>query len=128
MLDALIDRYAGGNKARFARALGITPQTLAGWYERGTMNKESIYATMAGVNPHWLLTDGEGNMTRGEMPAEKAAIVQDTASLMNLRTENAQLKERIADMKEHIQELKGRVADLREDLARIREQKNAATA
>ena len=61
MLLQLIDYYADGNKAKFARLLGIAPQTITTWLMRDTFNNEIVYAKCIGISSDWLLT-GKGQM------------------------------------------------------------------
>ena len=61
MLEALIFHFTGGNKAQFAKHLGVSPQTISAWVARNTFDSELIYAKCRFINPSWLLT-GEGNM------------------------------------------------------------------
>ena len=61
MVQQLIDCYANGNKAQFARIIGVTPQAISTWLSRSTYDSELVFAKCEGVSPHWLLT-GEGDM------------------------------------------------------------------
>lgn len=61
MLEALISHFTDGNKAQFAKHLGVSPQTISAWIARNTFDSELIYAKCRYVNPSWLLT-GEGDM------------------------------------------------------------------
>ena len=61
MIEALIDHYTEGNKAQFAKLLGISPQTVSAWVTRHTFDSELIYTKCRYVNASWLLT-GEGSM------------------------------------------------------------------
>lgn len=61
MLDAMVNHYAQGNKAAFSRMIGITPQTLTGWYVRDYMDYELLFAKLTNINATWLLS-GEGSM------------------------------------------------------------------
>lgn len=61
MLNQLISKFTGGNKAQFAQLLGVKPQTISTWISRNTFDSELIYSKCEGVNAKWLLT-GEGNM------------------------------------------------------------------
>lgn len=63
MLEALIKHYEGGNKAQFAKRLGVTPQAISTWLSRNTFDKELIFAKCELISPDWLLT-GEGSMLR----------------------------------------------------------------
>lgn len=61
MLEALISHFTNGNKAQFAKQLGVSPQTISAWIARNTFDSELLYTKCRYVNPSWLLT-GEGNM------------------------------------------------------------------
>lgn len=61
MLEALISHFTNGNKAQFAKHLGVSPQTISAWIARNTFDSELIYAKCRYVDPSWLLT-GQGNM------------------------------------------------------------------
>lgn len=61
MLLALIDHYSNGNKAQFARLLGISPQGLNTWISRNTFDAELIYTKCEGISAQWLLS-GKGIM------------------------------------------------------------------
>lgn len=63
MIEALIDHYTEGNKAQFAKLLGISPQTVSAWVTRHTFDSELIYTKCRYVNASWLLT-GEGEMLK----------------------------------------------------------------
>lgn len=61
MLEQMISHYSDGNKARFARILGIKPQTITTWLKRNSFDTELIYAKCEGISAAWLLS-GEGDM------------------------------------------------------------------
>ena len=61
ILEALIDRFAGGNKSKFARLLDIPPQTLHSWLSRSTYDADLIFAKIPGVSASWLLS-GKGDI------------------------------------------------------------------
>lgn len=65
MLDALILHYDSGNKAQFARRLGIKPQTINTWESRGSLDIELIFAKCVDISGDWLLS-GEGEMLRSK--------------------------------------------------------------
>lgn len=61
ILENLINYYANGNKKRFSEMLGIKPQTLSGWLNRGSMDYVLLFSKLEGVSASFLLT-GEGEM------------------------------------------------------------------
>ena len=61
MLEGLIEHYTKGNKAQFAKLLGVSAQTISAWIARNTFDSELIYTKCRYVNASWLLT-GEGTM------------------------------------------------------------------
>lgn len=71
-LNALIRYYSGGNKSKFAKKIGLTPQGLAAWYERGTFNIELLFSFCENVSPEWLIT-GEGEMLRPTSVSQTAS-------------------------------------------------------
>lgn len=72
MIEALIDHYTDGNKAQFAKLLGISPQTVSAWVTRHTFDSELIYTKCRYVNASWLLT-GEGEMLKSNHSASSKA-------------------------------------------------------
>lgn len=61
MLEGLIRHYTKGNKAQFAKLLGVSAQTISAWIARNTFDAELIYAKCRYIDAKWLLT-GEGAM------------------------------------------------------------------
>lgn len=70
MLEQLIMHYEEGNKTRFAKRLGISPQGISTWLSRGTIDYELIYAKCENINTDWLLS-GEGPMLRNSKNPEE---------------------------------------------------------
>ena len=64
MIDMLVAHYCDGNKAMFAKKLGIRPQTINSWQSRNSFDVELIFAKCEGISGDWLLSGGEGPMTR----------------------------------------------------------------
>lgn len=71
MLEALIKHYTAGNKAQFAKFIGVSPQTISAWITRNTFDAELLYTKCREVNPAWLLT-GTGEMFPSAAPASPA--------------------------------------------------------
>ena len=64
-LEALIIKFANGNKTRFASLLGIKPLTITVWEARETFDAELIYQKLPDISAEWLL-NGEGPMLMSE--------------------------------------------------------------
>ena len=77
ILENLINYYANGNKKRFSEMLGIKPQTLSGWLNRGSMDYVLLFSKLEGVSASFLLT-GEGEMF--EAPSTPSISQTVTAS------------------------------------------------
>lgn len=65
MVEALVERYTGGNKSQFANMLGVSAQTISAWVARKTFDAELIYVKCSNVSAKWLLT-GQGDMLRSD--------------------------------------------------------------
>ena len=65
MVEKLVDYFSNGNKAAFAKQLGVSPQTVHSWIARNTFDSELVFAKCEGLSADWLLT-GEGPMLRSE--------------------------------------------------------------
>lgn len=68
-LDKLISHYSNGNKTNFAELIGISPQGLNNWFNRGSFDIELVYNKLESISADWLLS-GEGNMLKGEEKLE----------------------------------------------------------
>jgi len=62
----MISYYTDGNKAAFARLLGILPQTLSSWETRDIFDADLIYKKCKGINARWLLSC-EGQMLEAQL-------------------------------------------------------------
>lgn len=144
MVEALINYYTDGNKAKFAVLLGVKPQTISAWVSRNTFDAELIYAKCRGVSASWLLTScgdmlsstvrtckttGENAqaITGGHHNAYIAGhhnhVEQDnhpTPSLAD-QVEIARLRERVAALEDAVTEKNERLNDLKETIAILRE-------
>lgn len=106
MIDMLIAHYSNGNKALFAKKLGITPQAINGWQARGKFDAERIYAKCEGVSGDWLLSDGEGSMIRNEGQSSAIANNHSVAAINSSVdiNENKILNERIKYLEDLLSE------------------------
>ena len=73
MIIALIEHYSGGNKAKFAKLLGITHQGISTWLKREYFDIELIFSKCEGVSSHWLLT-GKGEMITSSESSQKKMV------------------------------------------------------
>ena len=62
MIKALVAYYAKGNKAQFAKKIGVPAQNISAWVKRESFYPELIYSKCEGVSADWLLSCGEGEM------------------------------------------------------------------
>ena len=90
MIESLVNHYTDGNKAQFAKMVGISPQTLSKWIGRKTFDAEAIYKHCKNVSAEWLLSGGQGEMLR-----DTQRTYSDVANveLIKLRAENDILRE-----------------------------------
>ena len=84
MLECLINNYTDGNKAAFAKMLGINPQLISHWLRRNTFDNELLFAKCKGVSASWLLT-GEGEM----FEAPSAPTISQTVTASSHVTQTA---------------------------------------
>ena len=91
MLEGLIRHYTKGNKAQFAKLLGVSAQTISAWIARNTFDAELIYAKCRYVDSSWLLT-GEGAMLQktennnAPTPKHTVEIAHQVASAMSYQS------------------------------------------
>jgi hypothetical protein len=62
MMEALVTHYAKGNKAKFAKIIGVPAQNISAWIKRESFDPELFYSKLDGVSADWLLSCGEGEM------------------------------------------------------------------
>ncbi len=125
MIEQLVNALYGGNKTRFAHALGLKPQTINGWILRNSFDAELIFSKCDGVSADWLLS-GEGDMLRSSSQAVTASGHTSGASLHGnvtihgntIATEDAVLKERVALLERLISE-KDRLLEEKERLITV---------
>jgi len=80
MIKAMISYYTDGNKAAFARLLGIPPQTLSSWEVRDIFDAELIYKRCKDISARWLLSC-EGQML--EAPHETKTQIMNVRKSAN---------------------------------------------
>lgn len=77
MVNALVEYYANGNKARFANILGVSAQTISAWIARKTFDAELIYTKCSDISANWLLS-GSGEMLRSDADIQIATAEPTT--------------------------------------------------
>ncbi|MDR1022899.1 MAG: hypothetical protein LBL94_06495 [Prevotellaceae bacterium] len=63
ILQGIINHYTHGNKANFAKKLGVSPQSINTWIVRNTFDIDLIYAKCEFISAEFLLA-GKGEMLR----------------------------------------------------------------
>ena len=111
MLRKLIEHFTGGNKAKFAKKLGITPQTVSTWLQRGTMDVFKIYANCEYISPSWLLS-GEGAMLRSDPETASDLRVDQLQMMVDIQRETiAQKEQRIEELCKELGRLSSQLDD-----------------
>lgn len=78
-LDQLVSHFANGVKAKFARMLGITPQSLNSWYINKYIDIKKVFHTCPDVSADWLVT-GKGEMLK----KDRLPVLQEGEKLIPL--------------------------------------------
>ncbi len=94
MVEQLVNHYTDGNKAMFARILGVQPQVINTWITRNSFNAELIFAKCEGVSAEWLLS-GEGDMIQTKQNADTG----ENEEIARLRADNKRLEGHLADLR-----------------------------
>ena len=79
MVIALVEKYANGKNAQFAKLLGVSPQTISAWISRNTFDYDLVFTKCEGLSPRWLLT-GEGEMLKKES-GRRIPLYNDTQTI-----------------------------------------------
>ena len=98
-LELLIAHFCGGNKARFASAVGISPQALSHWFTRDTFDAEAIYKAFEDVSGEWLLA-GNGEMLRSDL-----LLVNQSEEVKRLQQEVKNLRKGLNSSRKIVVEL-----------------------
>lgn len=83
ILETLINHYAGGNKARFASMIGVTPQLISNWLSRNTLDYVQIYQSLPTLSGDFLLS--------GKGAIEKTTQTDNLTQTDNMKHGNAEI-------------------------------------
>ena len=83
-INELVKYYSQGNKAKFARLLGVSPQTISTWLSRKSFDIELVYSKCEYLSAEWLLT-GNGDMIC--QPGTQLADIE-VSHKFNLKTDH----------------------------------------
>lgn len=122
IIKELISYYSNGNKAEFARKLGISPQGLSTWITRNTYDIEIIYANCEDISAEWLLT-GAGEMLRSER--EKQNVFTDET--LQIRAENNLLRQLLSERDKQLIDVNQELGKLQERVSSFRHQDGEST-
>ena len=91
MFEQLIGYYEDGNKTRFAKRLGLSPQGISTWLSRGTIDYTLIYAKCENISADWLLS-GEGSMLRDSKTPEETSMGHSTEKVQSTSSDTIALR------------------------------------
>ena len=97
ILNEIINHLFDGSKSKFAKKLGVTPQTVSSWLSRNTFDIELIYAKCEVLSADWLLT-GAGSMFKKETPLKQIENVSTNTLNTILNTLKGIIKEQATEI------------------------------
>lgn len=107
MIDMLVSHYCAGNKAMFAKKLGVRPQTISAWQSRNSFDAELIYTKCDDVSGDWLLSGGEGAMIKRNSDGHSVFANDHSVAAVNSQVtfdERKVLEERITHLEQLVSE------------------------
>lgn len=122
-IETLINKLFNGNKAAFAKSIGLPPTGMSNYLGKQRRSKPSVdmiikIVTLHNVDALWLLTGVEsvksevkavGDYSAASHAGNASVVVGD--GILNERI--AHLQELLAEKDERIKELKERIEDLK---------------
>ena len=122
-IECIINALCKGNKSRFAKLLGVKPQTINTWLTRDTFDIERVYSCCTQLNPHWLLT-GEGEMLKVPQ-AEQSVVVGDLTHVEGPTkpepADTAVLRARLTAAEDLVQALRAQLMEKEQTAAALRQ-------
>lgn len=112
-MEMLVNERFGGNKAAFAKAIGLSPTGLSNYLSKQRRSKPNVemitnIITKVGVDPMWLLTGQETphNEIHTEGDNSPAAINGNinVGEVTNLREKVAMLEQLLEEKSKNIEE------------------------
>lgn len=118
MLEAMINHYTNGNKAKFATLLGVSAQTVSAWGARNTFDSELIYTKCRYLSSNWLLT-GEGSMLRDNKTSEETTMNHSTEKVQSAPSDAVTLRlmDRLEEKDAKIDQLQSELRTMEKELA-----------
>lgn len=124
-IEMLVNEHFNGNKAAFAKSIGLPPTGMSSYLSKQRRSKPSVdivtkIVVTLDVDARWLLTGEEspktevhteGDYSPASDSGDVSVVVGDAVlaeRVKALETLLAEKNERIAELKERIEELKGK--------------------
>ncbi len=117
-LEALINHYADGNKADFARKIGISPQGLSTWLARNSFDVDILYSNCESISAEWLLA-GHGQMIKQDNPQVVGEPQSATHGKSNYEEKFFELLDEIVRLNNEIRTLNNEIRELRKENERL---------
>ena len=104
ILIKIIEKYAEGNKSKFARMIGVSHQNIDAWLRRNSFNVELISTKCRNINPLYVMT-GEGEMllTSSEPSVQPSTALESL--LQQMQQEVAENNKMMRDQMKTMQDL-----------------------
>lgn len=125
-MEMLVNERFEGNKAAFAKAIGMAPTGLSNYLGNKRRSKPSVdmvakIVVSLNVDARWLLTGEDSSKHHEQAIANgesSVAVAHNTGSISATSGDNAALQERIA-MLEKLLDERGKLLDEKERLIKI---------
>lgn len=98
VLDRIKKFYLLKGNADLARFLGVSPNTITNWYNRNTLDIDTIYTKCVNVDLNWLLS-GQGNPNKN---GDIELLKNDNLTSGNSETMGGEIGEKLGDIEKNI--------------------------
>lgn len=100
ILNRISEHYNLSNQAALARFLGVSPQTLANWRARNTIDLDVLLTKCEAIDFNWLLFGrGESSTSQAEATIIYKSDPKDTAIIELQAKYITKLEDQVADLK-----------------------------